>query len=383
MPSFLTRKQKPPVLTIPPSKAGAHGTNAGLDITTLTLHNQTQDLALNSGKAGNNLSQSLPPSSATSPIYGSHGTYRTDSGPAHLSASVNHVPPAAQCGYSNTHSQVQPQPQSQPQSQYGRQQYNRQSQSSSAHMYSQPHHSSHNNTSSTSVYTSSIYQPTMLPPSPPITPDARSMNTASQAQAKAFDDARSHNRIADPQAQHQQSQSLHYSSHPSQQQTREPVSYAQHHVQQQHIQQSASAAPQMASKPSNTMFTPSILTSPSLSTTSSMRKTSSRYTLTDFNFIRTLGTGSFGRVHLVRSCHNTRYYAVKVLNKERVVKMKQVEHTNSEREMLERVRHPFLVNLWGTFKDPANLYMVMDFVSGGELFSLLRKSQVCSYTRYR
>lgn len=55
--------------------------------------------------------------------------------------------------------------------------------------------------------------------------------------------------------------------------------------------------------------------------------------------------------------------------------MKQVEHTNSEREMLVRVRHPFLVNLWGTFGDLHNLYMVMDFVAGGELFSLLRKSQ--------
>lgn len=117
--------------------------------------------------------------------------------------------------------------------------------------------------------------------------------------------------------------------------------------------------------------------SPALSSASSfVRKTASRYTLGDFNFQRTLGTGSFGRVHLVRSCHNMRFYAVKVLNKERVVRMKQVEHTNSEREMLERVRHPFLVNLWGTFKDSQNLYMVMDFVSGGELFSLLRKSQV-------
>ena len=89
-----------------------------------------------------------------------------------------------------------------------------------------------------------------------------------------------------------------------------------------------------------------------------------------------LGTGSFGRVHLVRSRHNARFYAVKVLNKEKVIKMKQVEHTNSEREMLVRVRHPFLVNLWGTFQDVNNLYMVMDFVAGGELFSLLRKSQV-------
>ncbi|GAA6001819.1 hypothetical protein JCM10207_002335 [Rhodosporidiobolus poonsookiae] len=122
--------------------------------------------------------------------------------------------------------------------------------------------------------------------------------------------------------------------------------------------------------------TPQAVLSPTPSQTSSLsRKTSSRYSLSDFTFIRTLGTGSFGRVHLVRSQHNSRSYAIKVLSKERVVKMKQVEHTNSEREMLERVRHPFLVNLWGTFKDSKNLYMVMDFVAGGELFSLLRKSQ--------
>lgn len=147
---------------------------------------------------------------------------------------------------------------------------------------------------------------------------------------------------------------------------------------------SSSSSPSRAGKAATpqgglvaTPETVSASASPALSSTSSFaRKTASRYTLTDFNFQRTLGTGSFGRVHLVRSCHNMRFYAVKVLNKERVVRMKQVEHTNSEREMLERVRHPFLVNLWGTFKDSQNLYMVMDFVSGGELFSLLRKSQV-------
>jgi protein kinase A len=111
-------------------------------------------------------------------------------------------------------------------------------------------------------------------------------------------------------------------------------------------------------------------------TPQTMKKTAGRYALADFAIERTLGTGSFGRVHLVRSKHNGRFYAIKVLNKEKVVKMKQVEHTNSEREMLVRVRHPFLVNLWGTFQDVNNLYMVMDFVAGGELFSLLRKSQV-------
>ena len=107
------------------------------------------------------------------------------------------------------------------------------------------------------------------------------------------------------------------------------------------------------------------------------RVTKGKYSLTDFTIQRTLGTGSFGRVHLVQSKHNQRFYAVKVLKKAQVVKMKQVEHTNDERRMLQQVKHPFLITLWGTFQDSKNLYMVMDFVEGGELFSLLRKSQVC------
>jgi protein kinase A len=106
------------------------------------------------------------------------------------------------------------------------------------------------------------------------------------------------------------------------------------------------------------------------------RQTKGKYSLDDFTLQRTLGTGSFGRVHLVQSRHNHRFYAIKVLKKGQVVKMKQVEHTNDERRMLQRVKHPFLITLWGTFQDSKNLYMVMDFVEGGELFSLLRKSQV-------
>ncbi|KAL9058449.1 MAG: hypothetical protein Q9162_001744 [Coniocarpon cinnabarinum] len=105
------------------------------------------------------------------------------------------------------------------------------------------------------------------------------------------------------------------------------------------------------------------------------KATKGKYSLGDFDFKRTLGTGSFGRVHLVRSKHNSRFYAIKVLKKAQVVKMKQVEHTNDERKMLAKVKHPFLITLWGTFIDSKNLYMVMDFVEGGELFSLLRKSQ--------
>ncbi|BCS26463.1 cAMP-dependent protein kinase catalytic subunit pkaC [Aspergillus puulaauensis] len=121
------------------------------------------------------------------------------------------------------------------------------------------------------------------------------------------------------------------------------------------------------------IINPSQQNNPQVSRTE--RTTKGKYTLDDFAFQRTLGTGSFGRVHLVQSKHNHRYYAIKVLKKAQVVKMKQIEHTNDERRMLNRVRHPFLVTLWGTWQDSRNLYMVMDFVEGGELFSLLRKSQ--------
>lgn len=119
------------------------------------------------------------------------------------------------------------------------------------------------------------------------------------------------------------------------------------------------------------------------------------YSIQDFVIHRTLGTGSFGRVHLgniaissrvwaiqrltfwciAQSRRNLRFYAVKVLNKEKVVRLKQVDHTNSEQGILLSISHPFIINLWGTFQDSANLYMIMDFVHGGELFTLLRKAQ--------
>lgn len=81
----------------------------------------------------------------------------------------------------------------------------------------------------------------------------------------------------------------------------------------------------------------------------------------------------------VRSKHNLRFYAIKVLNKERIVRMKQIEHTNNEQQMLSSVQHPFIINLWGGFQDSGNLYMVMDFVPGGELFTLLRRSNVICF----
>lgn len=103
--------------------------------------------------------------------------------------------------------------------------------------------------------------------------------------------------------------------------------------------------------------------------------TSGKYHFSDFQILRTLGTGSFGRVHLVRSNHNGRFYTLKILSKRTIVKYKQVEHTNDERKILSVLAHPFIVKMWGTFQDAKHLFIVMDFVEGGELFSLLKRSK--------
>jgi protein kinase A len=83
----------------------------------------------------------------------------------------------------------------------------------------------------------------------------------------------------------------------------------------------------------------------------------------------------------VQSNCNRLHYAIKVLNKDKIVADKQISHTNSEQHMLLTVQHPFIVKLWGTFQDAKNLYMVMDYVPGGELFTLLRRSNVRSLLR--
>ena len=68
--------------------------------------------------------------------------------------------------------------------------------------------------------------------------------------------------------------------------------------------------------------------------------------LEDFIKFNTLGTGTFGRVFLVRHKGNLKYYAMKALKKSHIVKLKQVQHIYNEKEILLQIDSPFIVKLF-------------------------------------
>jgi serine/threonine protein kinase len=87
-----------------------------------------------------------------------------------------------------------------------------------------------------------------------------------------------------------------------------------------------------------------------------------------------LGRGSFGKVMLVEYKRDRRFYAMKILRKDMVEKRNQKLHTKNERSILEAVRHPFVVRLHFAFQTTTKLYLIMDFMIGGELFFHLRRA---------
>jgi len=96
--------------------------------------------------------------------------------------------------------------------------------------------------------------------------------------------------------------------------------------------------------------------------------------LSDFEITKTLGTGSFGRVLHAKHKESGHFVAIKVLNKLKVIKTKQIDHVKYEKTLLNLVNSPFVVNILAHFQDSKNLYLVLEYVQGGEMFYHLRKA---------
>ena len=99
--------------------------------------------------------------------------------------------------------------------------------------------------------------------------------------------------------------------------------------------------------------------------------------------MRVVGKGSFGKVMQVRMKKTGKIYAMKMLSKQHIVENNEIEHTMSERAILEKIHHPFLVNLNYSFQTEDKLYFILDFVNGGELFYHLQKEKRFSFERAR
>jgi len=112
-----------------------------------------------------------------------------------------------------------------------------------------------------------------------------------------------------------------------------------------------------------------------------------KLTLDDFEIRRVLGTGGFGKVFLVSKtsgAQNGKFYAMKVLKKAVIVRNKETKevereinfYAKLERDVLASVRHPFIVDLKYAFQARNKVYLIMEYLAGGELFMQLQKERM-------
>jgi serine/threonine protein kinase/CRP-like cAMP-binding protein len=93
--------------------------------------------------------------------------------------------------------------------------------------------------------------------------------------------------------------------------------------------------------------------------------------LDDLKQVAILGAGGYGYVSLVQHSTTKKTYALKKMSKPHIVAKMQVDHVNNERKLLSICDHPFLIALHGSFQDASNIYLLLERVLGGELFSYL------------
>ena len=94
--------------------------------------------------------------------------------------------------------------------------------------------------------------------------------------------------------------------------------------------------------------------------------------LSDYEMGETLGTGSFGRVKIAKDKKTGEYVAMKIMKKAEILKSKQADHISNEIKILSMIDHPFVITFGGFTQDDRNLYLALELINGGELFTYLR-----------
>ncbi|KAF8634587.1 hypothetical protein AX17_004176 [Amanita inopinata Kibby_2008] len=100
--------------------------------------------------------------------------------------------------------------------------------------------------------------------------------------------------------------------------------------------------------------------------------------LSDFLTVKVIGKGAFGEVRLVQKVDTGKVYAMKSLQKAEMLKRDQLAHVRAERDVLAESTSAWVVQLFYSFQDPLYLYLVMEFLPGGDLMTMLMKYDVFS-----
>ncbi|KIJ56684.1 hypothetical protein M422DRAFT_149129 [Sphaerobolus stellatus SS14] len=95
--------------------------------------------------------------------------------------------------------------------------------------------------------------------------------------------------------------------------------------------------------------------------------------LDDFRTVKVIGKGAFGEVRLVQKVDTGRIYAMKTLLKSEMLKKEQLAHVRAERDVLAESNSAWVVQLYYSFQDSAYLYLIMEFLPGGDLMTMLIK----------
>ena len=98
-----------------------------------------------------------------------------------------------------------------------------------------------------------------------------------------------------------------------------------------------------------------------------------RIELEDLEHLMDLGIGNYGNVYLVRNKKNKFEYALKTILKDQIDEELMHENLNQEKQVLLQINHPFIVKLVKTLKNKKNLFFLMEYVKGLELFDIIRK----------
>lgn len=113
------------------------------------------------------------------------------------------------------------------------------------------------------------------------------------------------------------------------------------------------------------------------------KKRKKEISLDDFEILCVIGRGSFGKVMKVRDLDTGEIFAMKAIKKAAIIESNMVESTRNEQLIMRSIRHPFIVGLHYAFQSPERLYLVQDFLSGGELFFHLQQEMRFSVAKAR